>query len=59
MLVLKDLSIEIPGTNMHYVDIDKYSSPSDDIVLLYGYNNLHSNQLFDKIKDFKKTQRFS
>ena len=34
MLVLKDLSIVIPGTNMHYVDIDKYSEHSDDNVLL-------------------------
>ena len=59
MLVLKDLSIEIPGTNMHYVDIDKYSSPSDDTVLLYGYNNLYSNQLFDKIKDFKRKIYFN
>ena len=59
MLVLKDLSVEIPGTNMHYVDIDKYSEQSEDTVLLYGYNNLQSNNLFDKIRHFKRKIYFN
>lgn len=59
MLVLKDLSIEIPGTNMHYIGLDKYSQPSEETVLLYGYNFLHSNRLFDEIKDFKRKIYFN
>ena len=59
MLVLKDLSIEIPGTNMHYIGLDEYSQPSEDTVLLYGYNNLHSNKLFDEIKGFKRKIYFN
>jgi len=54
MLVLKDLSLEIPGTNMHYIGLDEYSQPSEDTVLLYGFNNLLSDKLFDTIQGYKR-----
>ena len=59
MLVLKDLSLEIPGTNTHYIGFDEYSQPSEDTVLLFGFNNLHSNKLFNEIKDFKRKIYFN
>tara|TARA_Y100000310_G_scaffold150584_1_gene150068 strand:+ start:888 stop:1844 length:957 start_codon:yes stop_codon:yes gene_type:complete len=59
MLVLKDLSIEIPGTNMHYIDLDSYGEPSEESALVYGYNNLHSNDLFDRIKSYKRKIYFN
>ena len=59
MLVLKDLSLEIPGTNMHYIGLDEYSQPSEETVLLYGHHNLYSNKLFDEIKDFKRKIYFN
>jgi hypothetical protein len=54
MLVLKDLSIELAGTNMHYIDLDLYSKPSENSVLIYGYNNLYSDDIFNKISQYER-----
>ena len=39
MKVYKNLSIEIPGTNTHYFNLDEYSKESN-VALYYGYNFL-------------------
>lgn len=54
MLILKDLSIEIPGTNTHFLKLDEMSSDSEHTALLYGYSNLENSTLFDKIKGYKR-----
>ena len=59
MLVLKDLSIEIPGTNMHYIGLDAFSQPDEETVLLYGFNNLLSNELFETIKHYRRKIYFN
>jgi hypothetical protein len=42
--VIKDLSIEVPGTNAHYFNLDEFSSDGGDGVLYYGYNYLESGK---------------
>ena len=59
MLIFKDLSVEIPGTNAHFFDLDQFSDNSKDDALLYGWNNLFSNILFDKIKYYKRKIYFN
>jgi len=59
MLVLKDLSLEIPGTNMHHIGLDAFSQPDEETVLLYGFNNLLSNDLFETIKHYKRKIYFN
>lgn len=55
MIVLKDLSGgEIPKTNMFHIALDELSQPSDSVALLYGYKHLFSDEVFDKIRDYKR-----
>jgi len=55
MRVLKDLSLEINGTNTHFFRLDELSDEDDgENVLLYGYNNLINNNTFNQIKDYKR-----
>jgi hypothetical protein len=35
--VIKDLTIEVPGTNAHYLNLDLYQDDDDSKVLFYGY----------------------
>ncbi len=42
MRVKKDLSVEVPGTNVHFFKLDEYASSDGDSVLYYGYNYLES-----------------
>lgn len=37
MKVIKDLTIEIPGTNAHYLNLDLYQDEDDSQILYYGY----------------------
>jgi hypothetical protein len=45
MIVIKDLSAEIPGTNTHYFDFDHLGKPNGNICLYYGYNNLFNSNI--------------
>lgn len=54
MRVLKNLTLEIPGTNTHYFRLDEFSNDDGKNVLLYGYQNLENNSDFDKVKDYKR-----
>ena len=42
MKVVKDLSIEVPGTNAHYFRLDELGTDDGNDVLYYGYNFLES-----------------
>lgn len=44
MKVIKDLSIEVPGTNAHYFNLDEFSSNNSETVLYYGYNFLENQK---------------
>jgi hypothetical protein len=54
MKVIKDLSVEIQGTNTHYFKLDELSEDDGENVLLYGYINLESNKNFDLINHYKR-----
>ena len=57
MKVIKDLSIEIPGTNVHYFDLDEFNDDTDiENVLSYGYGLLENpnKQILDKIKTYPR-----
>lgn len=54
MIVLRDLSMEISGTNMHHVGLNSFSDHSDKEALLYGFNSLFSNDLFDTIDHYER-----
>ena len=54
MLVEKDLTCEIPGTNTYYFRLDEMNQHSDDHVLLYGFNHLDNPQFLEKYKNFKR-----
>ena len=57
MKVIKDLSIEIPGTNVHYFNLDEFSNDSDtESVLAYGYGLLErpNERVLDKIKTYTR-----
>lgn len=59
MLILKDLSLEILGTNMHHIRLDALSEHSDESVLVYGFNNLLSDNVFNSIKHYKRKIYFN
>jgi hypothetical protein len=54
MRVIKDLSIEIPGTNTHYFKLDELSKDDGENVLLYGYVNLENDNNFNIVRDHKR-----
>jgi len=54
MRVIKDVSLEIQGTNTHYFRLDELSEDDGENVLLYGYNHLLRNNHFNTIKDYKR-----
>ncbi len=47
MKVVKDLSIEVPGTNAHYFRLDEYAGAAHARTLYYGYNFLESGKALD------------
>ena len=54
MLVEKDLTCEIPGTNTYYFRLDQMQQDPSDHVLLYGFNHLDNPQFLEKYKNFKR-----
>lgn len=44
MRVVKDLSLEVPGTNAHYFNLDEFGSETGNAVLYYGYNYLETGK---------------
>ena len=54
MLVLEDLSAEIPDTNAHHWDLKKFSSDDKQNVLMYGYNSSANKQFHDLCKKYRK-----
>ena len=60
MKVLKDLRVEIPGTNTHYFNFDELSDNKDcDTLFIYGYENLLNNSNDKEIKKYKKKIYFN
>ena len=54
MKVIKDLSIEVPGTNAHYFNLDEFSSDGGDSALYYGYNYLESAKSIESAAAYRR-----
>ena len=54
MLILEDLTAEVPDTNAYHFNLKKFSNNSDKVVLMYGYNSSNNSLLETKFKDYKK-----
>lgn len=54
MKVIKDLSIEIVGTNAHYFRLDEYSEDNNDEILLYGYHILENKAIQELVSKYKR-----
>lgn len=55
MKVIKDLSIEVPGTNAHYFNLDEFSAEDDECILYYGYNYLESGKSLELPGKYRRT----
>jgi len=54
MKVIKDISLEIPGTNVHYFNLDEYTEDNNATILAYGYNFLESHHMYDELKKYNR-----
>ena len=54
MKVIKDLSVEVPGTNVHYFDLDEFSLDDGESVLYYGYNYLEGGKNIDPENKYRR-----
>ena len=54
MLILEDLSGEVPYTNAHYWDLKEFSQRSDEAVLMYGYNASANESFHKECQNFKR-----
>ena len=54
MIVLEDLTAEVPDTNAYYFNLKKFSNEHDKVVLMYGYDSSNNIDLKDKYRDYKK-----
>ena len=54
MLILEDLSAEVPDTNAFHWNLKKYSNDDNKNVLFYGYNASNNKTLMEKTKDYNR-----
>lgn len=54
MKVIKDLKLEIPGTNTHYLDLDDHSEESSEACLFYGFTFLEQGTDKELLKKHKR-----
>lgn len=54
MKVIKDLSIEVPGTNVHYFKLDELSSDDGENVLYYGHNYLETGKSIEDTDHYRR-----
>lgn len=54
MRVIKDLSIEVPGTNVHYFNLDELNSDDGENVLYYGHNYLETGKSIEDTDHYRR-----
>jgi len=54
MLILEDLSIEVPDTNAHHWKLKEFSEASTTDVLMYGYNSSANTAFQQQCQDYKR-----
>lgn len=60
MLILGDLSAEVPDTNAFHWNLEELSNDADlESALIYGYNASDNEQFFDRLKDYKRKIYFN
>ena len=60
MLILEDLSAEVPDTNAFHFNLTEYSDNSDtNAVLMYGYNASDNGSFHTHCQDFKRKVYFN
>tara|TARA_B100000131_G_scaffold274313_1_gene276210 strand:- start:157 stop:1107 length:951 start_codon:yes stop_codon:yes gene_type:complete len=59
MLIVGDLSAEVPDTNAYHWNLEEQSQDSDSEVLLYGYNASDNLTLQERLKDYSRKVYFN
>ena len=59
MIILKDLSVEVPDTNAHHWHLEELSQPSESEVLLYGYNASDNLSLRKRFQNYSRKVYFN
>ena len=59
MLILEDLSVEVPDTNAHHWHLKDFSEESNESVLMYGFNITANSALKGQCQDFKRKIYFN
>ena len=59
MLILEDISAEVPDTNSYHWNLKELSQDSSDEVLMYGYNSSFNPDFHKNCKDFKRKVFFN
>ena len=59
MLILGDLSIEVPDTNAYHWNLEEHSVDSPTDVLMYGYNASANPELHDQCSSFARKVYFN
>jgi len=60
VLILKDLSAEVPDTNAFHMKLEEFSEEDNrDTVLMYGYDSAHNKDFHERCRDFKRKIYFN
>tara|TARA_R100000908_G_scaffold63214_1_gene43769 strand:- start:1146 stop:2102 length:957 start_codon:yes stop_codon:yes gene_type:complete len=59
MLILEDLSAEVPDTNAHHFKLKDYSQDDGQSLLAYGYNATTNKEIIEKYSHYKNKALFN
>ena len=59
MLILEDISAEIPDTNAYHWNLKDLSNHSEDSVLMYGYNSSYNPSYHSRCRNFTRKAFFN
>jgi|TARA_R100000049_G_C1940412_1_gene84486 hypothetical protein len=60
VLILKDLSAEVPDTNAFHMKLEEFSEEDNrDTALMYGYDSAHNKDFHERCRDFKRKIYFN
>ena len=59
MLILEDLSAEVPDTNAYHLKLKDYSQDDGQSLLAYGYNATINKEIIEKHSHYKNKALFN
>ena len=59
MLILEDLSAEVPDTNAYHWNLKQFSKDDGKNVLAYGYNSTVNEEIFEKCSEYERKALFN